>query len=104
MKLTKGMLVEVEGIWYVVVEIRWNICKEVILCCICDNANNIYSWDIDKIDGYLTLEEIGNLGYGEPERGVLCDREIPYKVITEVLAGRHDGRFDHWFSDGSEEM
>jgi len=98
MKLEKGMLVSLDGIWYVVVLVRYDSVRgETILYCICDNANNTYSWSVNKIDSYLTLKEIGNLGYGEPERGVLCDREIPYDVITEVLAGRHDNRFDHWF-------
>jgi hypothetical protein len=57
MELEKGMIVELEGIWYVVVLVRYDSVRgKTILYCICDNANNTYSWDVGEIDGYLTLE------------------------------------------------
>jgi hypothetical protein len=98
MKLEKGMIVAVDGIWYVVVLVRFcSERKKTYLYCICDNANNIYDFSVQDVDSYMTLKEIGKLGYGEPDRDILRNREIPYQVITEVLSGIHDDRFNHWF-------
>ena len=98
MKLEKGMIVSADNWWYVVVEVVFDTSsKKTLLHCICDNANNTYTWTPESIHSYMSLEEIRNLGYGRPERefpSYLKERRIPYDVITEVLLGREDDRFN----------
>lgn len=95
MQFPKGSIVSPDFVWYVVV-------KQVgdRLYCICDNANNIYGWEVKDIRNYLTLEEVGRMDWeGHPreiEDDYLARRPIPYSVIVEVLSGRHDNRFNHW--------
>lgn len=100
MKLEKGMIVSADTCWYVVVEVVFDaMSKKTLLHCICDNANNTYTWTPESIHSYMSLEEIRNLGYVRPERefpSYLKERTIPYDVITEVLLGREDNRFDHY--------
>lgn len=104
MKLEKGMIVSIDDLcWYVVVEVHYSANdKLTYLSCICDHANNIHRLSASDIDTYMTLEEIGNYawsGYEIETREIpeyLRERDIPFQVITEVLAGRHDARFNHW--------
>lgn len=99
MDLEKGMIVRPynEAWWYIVVRFKYDVVKKVTyLDCICDNANNRYRWNIENIEEYLTLKEIGNISWGWPEREIRLDKELPFQVITEVLSGRHDDRFSDW--------
>lgn len=81
MRLEKGCYFAVDGCYYVLVYPYYSFkTKALKLFCICDNANNIYSWDLDDI---------------RPP-AVLRDRKVPFDVIVEVLRGQHDHRFDHW--------
>ena len=95
MKLEKGMLVSSDHWWYVVVNVVFEKGK-IWLQCICDNANNTYSFEPHEVKNYLTLKEISHLGYNWPDREFTNDtrfRAIPYEVITEILLGREDTRF-----------
>lgn len=78
-KLVKGALIAVDGWYYVLVYPYASKDGSLSLFCICDNANNIYSWKVEHIDEFPP-----------------ADREIPYDVIAEVLLGEHDDRFEHW--------
>lgn len=101
-KLEKGGLILVSGIWHVIVAIRLNKDKKLSIDCICDHANNIYSWEAKDIDLSLTLKEIAKLAYNQPNEKVseaVRKRDIPYDVIVEVISGREDCRFDHWYED-----
>lgn len=96
MKIEKGMIVSVDDVWYVVVMAVYDKeHKTTYLYCICDHANNIHVWPVNNVHSYMSLKEIGNLDWEDVGRVMydLQDREIPYQVITEVLAGRHDDRF-----------
>ena len=99
MFLEKGMLISKDGWWYVVVKIRYDQkYKQIWVYCICDNANNVYSIEPNSIKNYLTLKEIGNLGFDESPLNRLPkdlkERNIPYDVILEVLTGVHDHRIE----------
>jgi hypothetical protein len=78
MRLIKGTHFPVDGIYYVLV---YAVADDtgVSLFCICDHANNIFSWSMDNVDKKIPV-----------------DHETPYEVICEVLRGEHDHRFDHW--------
>lgn len=93
------MLILVDSCWFVVVNIRVRSVKEVVLECICDYADNRYIWGLDEIASYLNLKEIRDLNYRWPDRfpsGGYNSREIPYDVITEVLLGKEDDRFEDY--------
>jgi len=104
MKLEKGMLISIGDWWYVLVEVMVKY-EKVFLHCICDNANNIYSFEPHEIKAFMSLKEIGYYNWEIPERlkqlihSHLIARGIPYDVITEVLTGQHDDRFSHWRID-----
>lgn len=104
MILEKGMLVSPGDWWFVVVSVVYTNGK-VSLCCLCDNANNRYSFLPEEIKNYLSIKEISRLGRGWPEREIksrsqsLADRSVPYDVITEVLTGGEDDRFSDWEID-----
>lgn len=70
MKLEKGMIVSPDSCWYIVVEAIVHPTEKINFHCICDHANNIHSWPLDSIHSYMTLKEIGNLGWGKPEREI----------------------------------
>jgi hypothetical protein len=97
MKIEKGMIVSADTCWYVVVEqVFIEDTGKTYVNCICDNANNIYAFEPNEIHSYMTLKEVGNLGWDKPDREIhehLKGREIPYRVIVEVLSGKHDDRF-----------
>ena len=99
MRIEKGMLVSTDYIWYVVVEII-NYNGKGMVRCICDNANNIYTWDFDQITHHLSLKEIGSHGwanFNETKERLskdLRERPIPFEVIVEVLSGKHDDRWN----------
>lgn len=100
MKIEKGMIISADTCWYVVVEQLFRKYNgKTYIHCICDNANNIYSFEPSEVHSYMTLKEVGNLGFSRPDREMpehLKNREIPYDVIVEVLSGKHDNRFSHW--------
>lgn len=92
--LEKGSIVSDDYWWYVVVEQ-----SGAGFNCICDNANNVYYITTESIHSYMTLKEIGLVGWDRiPDRipDGLRERGIPYEVIVEVLSGVHDDRFGHW--------
>lgn len=102
--IIKGTIIwpKYESWWYIVVEQVGND-----LHCICDNANNIYSFTIDDIVHYYTpYQAMKRANWGnayletEEENDILNElvdkRDIPVDVIAEVLAGCHNDRFDHW--------
>ena len=95
MRIQKGMIISTDNFWYVVVNTKWDAeKKELLFECICDNANNRYSFSAPEVHAYMTLEEIGQNDWVKPERKLLKDRKIPHDVIVEVLSGKHDDRFD----------
>lgn len=102
MKLQKGMIVSPGSIeWYIVSEITFDVkTKKTNLYCICDCANNIYSWEADSVQHYLSTQEIARFGWDSwPKREFpkhLKERGIPHDVISETLLGKHSDRFDHW--------
>lgn len=107
--IAKGSIIFFESRFYVVVS--YEKYKEVLyINCICDNANNQYSWTLKSIvcdpdhliinaffamqlhmfrSGYFLDEHDASL----LESGKALDRGIPVEVIAEVLAGCHDSRF-----------
>lgn len=96
--IEKGSIVLVNGWWFVVVMQNGDQ-----LFCICDNANNIYSHDIDEPNKVLSSNEAMRLhGWGnlpdedESVYDIIKERPIPVDVIAEVLSGCHDDRFNHW--------
>lgn len=95
MNISKGTIIFVASCWYVVVEVH-----EGKLFCICDNANNIYSWNLADCDCIASAKEAisaANWGNGDDKLiSALNERECPFEVIAEVLVGLHDDRFDHW--------
>ena len=100
MKLEKGMLITPGSIeWYVVFEVVFYKNK-TYLHCICDHANNIYSFEPNDIIAYLSIDEITNFNYdGFPNRKFSNDqykRDIPYDVIHEAILGTQKNRFSHW--------
>lgn len=100
--ITKGSIIWVDGIWYVVVEQKGDDYH-----CICDHANNIHSYTLDDIDQHYTpYTAMTRHGWGHDynlsdlENSVfeqlVVRRDIPVETIAEVLAGCHDDRFTHW--------
>jgi len=60
--LEKGMLISTDICWYVVVCIGFNSDnKKEYIRCVCDNANNIYSFELEEIHSYLTLKEVAEI-------------------------------------------
>jgi len=84
---------------------------ELYVYCLCDNANNIYSFTLTEIirDNWLVLspkKAMHIYSYGlselteEDENLFLkIDRKIPADVIAEVLSGQEDDRFNHWYEN-----
>jgi hypothetical protein len=101
--LKKGTIIGWDW-WYVVIEIA--LSGQVH--CICDNANNIYSFSFKEIletkdprEWILLQPEEFNkkhrlLIHLDNEYYSLINRELPYDVIIEALHGKHDDRFLHW--------
>lgn len=95
----KGSVIQVDNIFYVVVEEVGNS-----LHCLCDNANNRYFWD--KKDVLITLtpkQAMEYYVYGQVfDECELSDklhefgREIPADVIAQVLSGLQDERFSDY--------
>ena len=88
MKLAKGHIYLVHGIWYVLVETIYQGGKTWFHC-ICDHANNIHAFEPHEVSEWFDCSRIGYLFPKE-------NRAIPYDVIAEVLIGQHDDRFTHW--------
>jgi hypothetical protein len=101
-RLQKGMLVSADNWWYIVVDIVYNYNDQrVSFLCICDNANNRYTFDEKDIIAHLTLTELHMAANGYwPNRDFpngLKTRDIPLSVVAEVLCGREDDRFSDYF-------
>ena len=97
-KLEKGMVAYHCGIFHVVVEVMLTG-DGVELFCICDHANNIFSFNVSDFADRANSRLIERTDITALEAtGAAADlgREIPWDVIGEVLLGRHDHRFDHW--------
>lgn len=106
-KIQKGTVIGWDW-FYVVVEIV--ITDGKAYChCICDNANNSYSFSIDEIlqttepHKHLIISPIKAISRqnwdskltDEDEKIFLeINREIPMDVIAEVLSGKHDDRWN----------
>jgi hypothetical protein len=94
----KGDVILVGVTFYVVIGTRGEY-----IDCICDSANNRYSWEKADIRVHITaLQAVEAATYGTPseinedDSKMLhsTDREIPVLVIAQALVGLHDGRFD----------
>jgi hypothetical protein len=97
--------------WYYVVVSTHIQDNKLYLYCLCDNANNIYSFSMDEIlnDNWLILSVrqamhiysygVSGLTEEDEERYHKMNRKIPADVIAEVLSGQEDDRFDHWYED-----
>lgn len=85
--LTKGSVLLVAGILYVLVEVRAKG-TEVYLYCICDHANNIFSWELREVDLIISAKDLSTTTF--------IERPCPWDVVCEVLLGEHDNRFRHW--------
>lgn len=105
-KIQKGTLLGSN--WFYVVVDTVIVNGELWLHCICDNANNIYSFSISEvlnttdprkwlvIDPYTAIHKQGwdyQLIDDDEEIFKAMDREIPVDVIAEVLTGQHDDRW-----------
>ena len=92
MKISKGSIVMIHGIWYVVV--TQTVTGHIL--CICDN-NNTCSFSHDEPEYVVTAKEAMFAHTWGIKDGKLTDlmeaRAIPVEVIAEVLAGCHDERF-----------
>lgn len=86
--------------FFVIVQVRasgW-------LDCICDNANNVYSFNIKEIAAetipnewvIIQPEEADQIPYFGKEYEDLMARGLPFRVIAEVLSGEHDCRFNNY--------
>jgi len=94
MKLRKGELLWVDGVWYIVIEKSGEHYH-----CICDHANNIHSWKFEDAQYYATKEDIIGTTYGRWREGmyeVFAKRPIPWEEIALALMGDYDQRFKHW--------
>jgi hypothetical protein len=97
--------------WYYVVVSTHAYDGKMYLYCLCDNANNIYSFTMDEVLGedWLILSPLKamhiysysslDLTKKDEELFHKINREIPATVIAEVLSGQEDKRFDHWYGD-----
>ncbi len=108
-KIEKGSVIGYDLFFVVVEAIIEN--NDLFISCICDNANNIYSFKIDNIlktdqphkwivlspKKAVEVESWGGLMSLDEEDQVIFEkisRPIPLDVIAEVLAGKHDDRFE----------
>ncbi len=82
--------------------------------CVCDHANNIYSWE--EVQVILTPDDACDLSSGsryhtEERIGEkltqklysLIQKRKPWEVMVEVMCGQHDDRFDHWIEYAAKE-
>lgn len=104
-RIEKGTVIGTD--WYFVVVEAVVQGDQLYLHCICDNANNVYSFEIrDLLDDdeclilsplkAIEIEGWGaeyTLSDGDREIYTRIGRSIPVDVIAEVLAGKHDDRF-----------
>lgn len=108
-KIQKGSVIGWD--WFYVVVECVIVDKRLWVNCICDNANNVYSFSIDKIlntvepHGWIVLSpekavEVASwddlMSLEENDQAVLLKigREIPLDIMAEVLSGKHDDRFE----------
>lgn len=98
MKIEKGGIASVAGIWYVIVNV-YEKGGVPSFDCLCDHANNIHHFLADEAQYIASLREVHDLEYGNPTERfdeLVRKRKIPYRVIVEVLSGFADDRFSHW--------
>ncbi len=93
-KFKKGNCILAGAIWYIVVDAYYED-GNVYFNCICDHANNTHTWSIKDIEEVFDTKDIG---YKQPK----YDREVPYMVIAEVLAGQHDDKFSDYCGDEND--
>jgi len=104
MRIEKGGVL-LTNWYYVIVSIVYTE-GDIWLNCICDNANNIYSFSLSEIKkekfviltGAQALYLANWSSYQDLEEKDIeliqsRNRPIPVDVITEVLVGIHDDRF-----------
>ncbi len=96
-ELLRGGIVSVGPlIWYVIVNVVYNQDKnEVNLQCICDHANNTFTWSTKDCEHIFSPKQITDISWGISNglAELAKEREIPYEIIQEVMSGRHDDRF-----------
>lgn len=107
--LQKGSVLTLEGWFYVVIRVAFlPTIKQFKIQCICDNANNRYSFSIDELisqPNFILMSAKTAVHYSEwgapaemsnEQLSFLknLEREIPLNVIAEALSGIHDHRFD----------
>lgn len=99
-ELTKGSVVFIHGIWYVVVNIMVQDDFSIKLNCICDHANNRYSCRLEDTALILSAKKAIHISsYGTSDdkiNDIVYERAIPIDVIAEVLTNAHDDRFYDW--------
>lgn len=108
-RIEKGSVIG-QDMFYVIVSTHLHDGK-FYLYCLCDNANNIYSFTIDEVlgDDWLVLSPrkamqiysfgVSGLTKKDEELWHKIKREIPADVIAEILSGQEDDRFNHWYGD-----
>lgn len=112
-KIQKGTVIGWDWFFVVVEAVIDKQGLDLDLRCICDNANNIYSFGLSGIlketnphkwliiDPKTAIEikasgSIYDLSEEDQKIYEEIGREIPDDVIAEVLVGYHDHRFSHW--------
>jgi hypothetical protein len=109
--IEKGTILGHHGLFYVVVS-TVIADKKLYVNCICDNANNIYAFEISDLLAGKTLilspSTAVNVCTGSVSELTESDeklfeefhgRSVPLDVMAEVLSGHHDKRFDHWYEE-----
>lgn len=95
-RLHKGACVSVDGWWYVVVHVIVHE-RRTMVQCICDNANNIYTWDVRELTYVLSGERLRQALFGYLPDDIPDDlrtRGVPRDVIAETMIGMHDDRWE----------
>lgn len=101
-KLSRGCIAMVDGIWYIVVDVVVESDGKISVDCICDHANNRFTWEAETLDVVASPEQV--LAYKNqygwtPEYLELAFkyRDIPYGIMWEVQNGDKDGFYDDEF-------
>jgi hypothetical protein len=98
--LERGSIVMVWGIWHVVIEVVLEEDGRVLLNCVCDHANNRFTFGVNEVDVLIDKRGLLAINYGnlrDDLQKAVNERPIPYDVICEVLCGSQDDHFeDYW--------
>lgn len=110
-RIEKGSVIGEVGEFFYVVVSTHVYDGEMWVYCLCDNANNIYSFTMGEIlkGEWLILSpkkamhiySYSSLDLTKEDEELYhkIKRDIPATVIAEVLSGQEDNRFDHWYGD-----